>query len=374
MSLSSSSAAGQTTRWVLVAIITVIILVATWLVRNILLLALASVILVVLVTMPIRLLVRRGMPRTPATLISLVGILVFLAILLLVAFPSLIEQFSTLATVTVPTGIRELIDSWNSGEIQQQYPFLESIDRESLNLEALVNSFGTQIADAAGQLGASVLPVVSGLASTILSLLIVIFLSMYFLADPKMHEEGVVKLFPLWYRDRMREIIARLDATLRGWLQATLLSMVFVGVGTWIGLTLLGIQQAAALGVLAGLLSFVPNFGPILALIPSIAVGIVQAEGSLWVIVLIIYGMSFLQSQVVGPLLVSESISMPPVLVLMGQLISVVFFGFIGIMLSVPITAILMVLVQEIYIKDVLGDRVQVREDSFDDELMADGV
>ena len=122
-------------------------------------------------------------------------------------------------------------------------------------------------------------------------------------------------------------------------------------------MALLGIQQAAALGVLAGLLSFIPNFGTIVALIPSIAVGIVQTPNSWGWVIVVIYGVSFVQSQIVTPLLVSGSIRLPPVLVLLGQIVAGAFFGFLGLMLAVPLTAILMVLVQEIYIKDMLGDR-----------------
>jgi predicted PurR-regulated permease PerM len=172
-----------------------------------------------------------------------------------------------------------------------------------------------------------------------------------------MHQEGLIRLFPISYRHRVREIFARLDETLRGWLRATVISMALVGVATWAGLTVLGVQQAAALGVLTGLLSFIPNFGPVIALIPTLAVGIVQTpENWGWVFV-VIYGVSFVQSQVVTPLLVSGSIRLPPVLVLLGQIVAGAFFGFLGLVLAVPLTAIVMVLVQEVYIKDMLGDR-----------------
>ena len=76
-------------------------------------------------------------------------------------------------------------------------------------------------------------------------------------------------------------------------------------------------------------------------------------------VIVVIYGVSFLQSQIVTSLLVSGSIRLPPVLVLLGQIVAGAFFGFLGLMLAVPLTAILMVLVQEVYIKDMLGDRLE---------------
>jgi predicted PurR-regulated permease PerM len=240
------------------------------------------------------------------------------------------------------------------------------------SLDDLIGELTKQLGGALGQLGGSVIPVVSGVASSLLSVVIVVFLSLYLLAEPRMYEEGAIKLFPLWYRDRVRYIIDRIDFTLRLWLQGQLLLMMIVGILTWIGLTILGIEQAAALGVLAGLFSFVPNFGPIAALIPAMAVGFAQAPQSIGWIIVIIYGTSFLQSQVIAPLVFKESINLPPVLVLIGQIFAAVFLGFLGIMLAVPIIAILMILVQEVYIKDVLGDKPALEVSLADDALMPD--
>lgn len=371
--LSSNSAYSATTRWVLTAVAVIILLVAAWIVRGILLLTLASVILVVLFTMPIRSLVKRGVNRGLATLLSLVFVVLMVIAIFALALPTLVQQFTVLATQIVPQGVEALVERWQSGEIVAQYPFLEFL--QTFDLAPILDQFTGQIAASLGQLGVSVLPVLGGVADTVLSILIVIFLSMYLLANPKMHQEGVIRLFPLWYRHRVREIFARLDLTLRGWLRATVISMAFVAVATGVGMALLGIQQAAALGVLAGILSFVPNFGPIIALIPSIAVAIVQAPENVGWVIVVIYGVSFIQSQLVTPILVAGSIRLPPVLVLLGQIIAGAFLGFLGLMLAVPIAAILMVLVQEVYIKDVLGDHsVDERIMMPEEVLIPDGV
>ncbi len=356
-SLSVNSTNGATTRWVLVAVVVVILLVAAWIIRGILMLTLASVILVVLFTTPIRFFMRHGVPRPLATLLSVALITLLILILVLAALPTLVQQFSTVVTVLIPQGIEAIVQQWQSGAIVEQYPFLAFIETIDFDLPTLINTLGVQLAQAAGQFGVSVLPVLGGVADTVLSLLIMIFLSIYLVANPRMHQEGLIRLFPISYRHRVREIFARLDLTLRGWLKVTVISMALVGVATWFGLTLLGIQQAAALGVLTGLLSFIPNFGTVVALIPTLAVAIVQTpEHWGWVFV-VIYGVSFIQSQVLTPLLVSGSIRLPPVLVLLGQIVAGAFFGFLGLMLAVPLTAIMMVLVQEVYIKDMLGDK-----------------
>lgn len=366
MSTHFSPIPGQITRWVLVAVLIVILLLAVWEVHNTILLVMASIILVVLFTMPIRFLMKMKMPRGPATIISLLGMVATFIALILLVLPQLIDQFVTLG-VEFQQGIEQVQVQWveieNDPLRREAYPLIANIQdllREVFgltDLQQVINEITRQLGRAAGQLSGSVVPVVGGIASTLLSFLIVIFLSLYFLAEPHKYEAGVIKLFPIGYRHRVRFIIDRIDFTLRLWLQGQILLMVLVGILTWLGLALLGLEQALALGVLAGLFSFVPNFGTIAALVPALLVSLAQSPENLGWVALIIYGTSFIQSQIIAPLIFKESINLPPVLVLVGQIFAAVFLGFVGIMLAVPIIAILVILVQEVYIKDMLGDK-----------------
>jgi predicted PurR-regulated permease PerM len=342
--------------WVFIALFAVIITIILWQIRNILMLALAAVLLTVFASMPVRFLVNRGLNRGLAILISVAGGIFAIVLLSLVVFPTLFQQFTVLFTDIIPQGFEQLVERWNSGELYQQFPFLEETLSNFTIDNNLINQILTQFGNALGQVSGSVIPLIGGVASTVLSFLIIVFLGMYLLAEPDRYLNGVLVMTPLWYRERMREILARLDATVRAWLRVTGVSMLLVGAGTALGLALIGIQQWVALGVLAGVMSFIPNFGPIGALIPSIAVAIIQAPQYLFVVVLIIYGISFIQSQVVGPILASENMNLAPVLILIGQIVFGLFFGFLGIMLAVPLTAITVVLIEEIYIKDILGD------------------
>lgn len=352
---SWQSPSSQVTRWVLIALLLAVLLAAMWMVRGILLLTLASIILVVLIQMPVRLMTRRGMPRPVAIVLALIFMLVVLVAITLLALPGLVKQFVILATVNIPQGVSQLLQLWESGDIQRQFPILAQITTR--DIEAFLDQAGSQILSAVGAFGVSVLPVLGNVADTLLSILIVLFVSMYLIADPEAHRDGAIRLFPMWYRGRAREILDRCADALRAWLKATIVSMGIVGILTWIGLAFVGLDQALVLGVIAGVTSFIPNFGPLVALVPSIAVGILQAPDQIGWIIVVVYGVSFIQTQIVIPLLVAGSIRLPPVLVLLGQIVAGIFFGFLGIMLAVPITAIVLVLIQEIYVKDVLGDR-----------------
>ena len=341
---------------VFVAIFSVVLVLALWHIRTIILLAVAAIFLTVFVSMPVRFFVSRGVSRGLSIVFSvLAGFILTITVILLV-FPILFQQFTVLFTDIVPRGVNQFTEWWNSGIIFEQLPFLQSTIDEFVLSAELVNQAINQITTALGQLGVSVVPLVSDLATSLLSILIIIFMGLYFLAEPDRYINGVISLTPMWYRTRMREILISLDNTTRAWLRVTGASMIFVGVFTSLGLALVGIQQWAALGVLAGLLSFIPNFGPLVALIPSLAVAIIQAPDNVLLVVVIIYGVSFLQSQVIGPILASENMNLAPVAILVGQIVFGIFFGFMGLLLAVPLTAVLTVIVREVYIKDILVD------------------
>ena len=356
MSRNASSFVNVGLRNVVAAILIGLGLLFVWEVRGTLMLTFAAVILVVLFTMPVRLLMHRfEMNRLVAIVLSVIGFFVVVTLIGSSILPTILKQFTELTEDVLPLAWQRAQEVINSGALVQQFPFLEGVVNFEFNDE-LVNQVVSQITDLLGRVGGSVLPVVGGVANTVLSVLIIFFMSMYLLAEPELYVNGIIKLTPKWYRERMRVVLRRVDLTLRAWLSVTAVSMIVVGMGTGLGLAVLGIQEWVALGVLAGVLSFIPNFGPVVALIPAVAAAIVQAEDNIIWTVVIVYGVSFFQSQVLSPVLASERMNMPAVLILLGQIIFGFFFGLLGLMLAVPLSACVAVLVDEIYVKDVLGD------------------
>lgn len=376
MTLKTDTGHLRNINWIFIAVLTVGILLAMWQIRTILLLAVGAVILTVFASIPVRFFVEKGINRGIAIMISMALGVVIVTVFVMLVFPMLFQQFSLLATDIIPRGIQRLIDEWNSGRLYEQVPVLEEILQDIEITSDVLNEIINQLSEALGRLGGSVLPLLSDVASTFLSILIVFFLCVYFIAEPDRYINGVIKITPVWYRGRMRDILGRLDFTIRSWIKITGLSMLTVGVLTSAGLALLGIQQWAALGVLAGVMSFIPNFGTIIVLIPSMAVAIIQAPGNIGLVFLVIYGVSFFQSQIVGPLLANESMNLAPVLVLIGQIVFGIFFGFMGVMLAVPLAAMLTVIIDEVYVHDVLGDdgefksRHDRKQQVYEEELM----
>jgi len=256
MSVNDSSIINQGLRNIVATLVIGLSLLFVWEIRGTLMLIFTAVILVVLFTMPVRLLMRRfDMNRFLAILLSVIGFFATVVLIALSILPTLGAQFSVLATDVVPRGVEQAQELLNSETLIEQFDFLEGIfDNFEVDSE-LINQVFSQVSDALGRLGGTVLPVVGGVANTILSLLIIFFLSMYLLAEPELYVNGIIRLTPKWYRDRMRVILRRIDSTLRVWLSVTGVSMIFVGVATGLGLAALGIQEWLALGALAGLLS-----------------------------------------------------------------------------------------------------------------------
>ena len=350
MTTSVSAQNSQIIRWVLITLIVVVFVVAVWLIKDILMLTLTAIIFAVLLTSPIRFFVRRGIPRPLAFVLTIILAIALIVLATALLMPGLIEQFAALIKA-ISAAVEQIQKGLDPTKLREQFPFLKDID-----LKPLTDQITSQLLPGLANATSQLFPFVGSLASTLLSILIVVFLAMYFVANPGMHARGLIKLLPVRYRLRGLEILGKLDKVLRSYLQAQIALMILNGVGTGIALWIIGMPLAGVLGTLTGLLSFVPNFGPLVALLPILAVAIIRTPDKIVLTVVVFYILQFIQNQIVAPLLMGQEIDLPPAVILLSQIIAGILFGFLGLLLSVPLTAILMVLVKEIYIKDVLGD------------------
>ncbi len=185
---------------------------------------------------------------------------------------------------------------------------------------------------------------------------IVILLAIYLAVEPQFYAAGFVKLFPFDKRERTRQVLYEINDTLGWWLIGKAASMIFIGLLTWIGLYFLGIPLSLTLGLIAGLLSFIPNFGPILSAVPAILLGFIESPiNALYVLILFIV-VQIIESNLVTPMIERRTVELPPALTIISQLALGVLIGGLGLVLATPLLAVIMVLVQMIYIQDVLGD------------------
>jgi predicted PurR-regulated permease PerM len=203
-------------------------------------------------------------------------------------------------------------------------------------------------------------PIVSSVFGAIGGLVIVLFLAMYVAATPRLYRKGILHLVPHKHRDRAGELLTALRDTLRQWLVARLMAMVIIGLITGGGLALIGVKGAAALGVLAGLLEFVPFFGPIVSAVPAIAVALIDSpQKALWVIGLYLL-VQQLEGNVVTPLLLKNRLDIPPVLTVVAVAALGMVFGVLGMLIAEPLLAAVLVTTKMLYVQDVVGDDVAV--------------
>lgn len=216
--------------------------------------------------------------------------------------------------------------------------------------------------------GASILSRVGGYFSSTMGALgnffITILLAIYLASEPKFYAHGFTKLFPIPKRPRVVEILDGISDTLRWWLIGKVASMIFIGVLTWIGLSIIGVPLALTLGLIAGLLSFIPNFGPILSAVPAILLAFIESPISAVYVLGLFVGVQIIESNVVTPLIERETVELPPALTIIFQLALSVMIGGLGLVLATPLLAMLMVLVQMVYVQDILGDNANDKENS----------
>lgn len=223
----------------------------------------------------------------------------------------------------------------------EQLPSVEDV-KNSINVSSLLSGVGGVFTSTIGALG---------------NIAIVVLLAIYLASEPRFYSDGFVRLFPIDRRPRVTEILHQVYESLRWWLIGKFGSMLFIGILTWIGLSILGVPIALTLALLAGLLSFIPNFGPIISAIPALLIAFVDSPITA-VYVLVLYVLvQVIESNLVTPLIERETVELPPALTVVFQLGLGTLVGGMGLVLATPLLAMIVVVVQLVYLQDILGDK-----------------
>jgi predicted PurR-regulated permease PerM len=184
-----------------------------------------------------------------------------------------------------------------------------------------------------------------------------ILLAIYLASEPRFYADGLIKLFPIKSRPRATEVLNEIGETLSWWLIGKVASMLFIGFLTWIGLWILGVPLSLTLGLIAGLLSFIPNFGPIFSAVPAILLAFIESPiNAVYVLILFII-VQIIESNIVTPYIERQTVELPPALTVFAQLSLAVLIGGVGLIIATPLVAVVVVLVQSVYIQEVLGDK-----------------
>ncbi|GAA4410940.1 AI-2E family transporter [Nibrella viscosa] len=198
---------------------------------------------------------------------------------------------------------------------------------------------------------------ITGLFGAVTNALVLLFGGLFLALSPTLYTKGVAKLFPLSRRPRVYEVLGCMGKQLRGWLLGQFISMLVVGVLVWAGLAFLDMPLALVLGVIAFLTDFIPFVGPIIGAIPGILLAFSQGPQMALYVTLVYVAVQQIESYLVVPLVQQQTVSLPPALIMIVALLGGALFGLPGIIIATPALVAIITFIEEVYVKDFLGDR-----------------
>jgi predicted PurR-regulated permease PerM len=323
----------------------VISLYILWQLRNLLLLIFAAIVLATTLNRLARrfqsLGIRRGLAVLLAVGIFFAGVVCFFWLIV----PPFVQQFHEL-TFRVPQGFGRFnswIDQQRTNIPPQLLPYIPDLNSLIAQAQPLFNRL----------LGNS-FAFVSGSLEVVLKILLVLVLTAMFLASHDAYQKVFVRIFPSFYRQRVVGILQQCEVSLEGWVTGAAIGVFVVGLMSLVGLSILGVKAALALGVLAGFMNLIPNLGPTMSVVPAMAIALLDNPWKAFAVFILYFFIQQCESNFITPVVMAHQVSLLPAVTLICQLFFVTFFGFLGLFLALPLTVVAKIWVQEVLIKDVL--------------------
>lgn len=321
------------------------VLYVLWQIRQLLLLVFAAVVLATILNMLARWLQQWGLKRRLSVFVAISLSIVVLLGAFWVIVPPFSSQFQEL-TELLPRAVDQL-EEWLENLKNLN---VENIDSYIPDAEALANQIQPLFSELVGRS----VDFFSSFLGIALNGLLVLVLTLMLLADPVPYRRAFIRLFPSFYRHRADAILDRCELELRGWLAGVSFNMLIVAIVSWLGLAFLQVKLALAHAVLAGLLTFIPNIGPALSVVPPMAVALLDDPWkSLAVLILYIF-IQQVESNFLTPYIMSQQVLLLPAVTLLAQIFFAISFGFIGLLLALPLAVVAQVWLKEALVKDVL--------------------
>jgi predicted PurR-regulated permease PerM len=331
-------------RWIglLAFVVSIYIL---WQIRQALLLIFAAVVLANALNVLVERFCRSGMKRAFAVLLSVLLLLaVFVGFFFLIV-PPFADQFQELSKL-VPQGIDRLntwVEVLQARISPQLMEYLPNIDQLVQQLQPLANRL----------LGGG-FSFVSNSLSVVINLLLVLILTLMLLADPAPYRKSFIRIFPSFYRHRVDQILDKCQVALQGWLVGILFNMFVIALLSFVGLLILRVPLALAQAALAGILTFIPNIGPALSLVPPMAIALLDAPWKAIAVLILYIVIQQVETNLLTPYVMAQQVSLLPAMTLMAQVFFATFFGFLGLLLALPLTVVGQVWLKEVIVKDIL--------------------
>ncbi len=282
-----------------------------------------------------------------------VGIFFLAGLLLVTVSQQLVQLFQKIPDLVGSLGtildniLSKLTNMGVSGLENAKEQILESIQTYFENLGQNIVPILQNALGSTGTLFSGLLSI-GGVVGQIFLIMLV---SIYLMIDYKKINETLISVFPIPWQDFVKEIGSLLGTSVGGYVRGQLLIALFIGVFVWLGLSILHIPNAAAIGFLAGTFNIVPYLGPIVGATPALLLAMTMPNAP-WVsigVVAVFVIANQIESNILSPYILSKTTDLHPVTVLVAILVGVALLGFVGALVAVPLVAFVKLLMQKYY-------------------------
>lgn len=320
---------GQVFGWTMAGLLAVALAVILWQLTTLLLLIFASTLAAIIFhTFADMLRTHLRLPFPLALLLAVLLPLTAVVVVFALFGSALSEQFALLVQA-LPSAI-DWLETW----LQSTAPGREALSQVQNFVPPLERIFGV-VQTAVANVGTAL----SGLA-------LVLVAGVYLAAQPRLYIDGILGLFPPRYRGEAERTGKSLYEALLAWLRAQVVGMAFVAVGTGVGLWLVGLPAAGALGLAAGLCEFVPYLGVILVSLPAVLIAFSQGVETGWLTVGVLVVVQQVQGNLVSPMVQKAFADLPPALTIFSLIAGGALMGPLGVVFAVPLTVVGLVLLR----------------------------
>lgn len=292
-------------------------------IRNILVALFISYIIMAALSPMVEFLRKYKVPKTVAVTVSYLSALLFVLLLVVPLVPFFISQVQSLL-VNFPLYLDRaagLVGIKISADQMQGF-----INGELNLLSKNALTFTTKVFDG------------------IFSLVTVLVVSFYLMLDHRRVKEGISSLFPEKHKADVHSTLLQIDEKLGAWLRGQLILSVFIGSLTWVALTLLNVEYALPLALIAGILEIIPTIGPIVSAIPAIIVVLNVSPAFTFVIIAVYMGIQAIENNFLVPKIMQRAVGLNPIVIILGIILGAELMGVVGALLSIPFISLLVII------------------------------
>lgn len=317
-----------------------------WEIRQVVLLGFAAIVLASAMNALIRMLIARLKIKRGWAIPLVIGLLLGVSVVFgLLVIPPFVAQSQQLATL-VPQSMDRLASLFHW--VEKQLPGQNLIDTN------LLEDFRKQYTPLVGTLLTNFFAIFSNSLAVVLNILLVLILSIMFLLEPDKYRSLLMRLFPAFYRRRVDEVLGLCETALDNWMAGTLFNMFVIGLSSFIGLLVLQVRLPLANALIAGVLEAIPTIGPTFSVLPPMAIALLDAPWKAGAVLALYFLIQQLEQYLLVPTVMAKQVSLLPAVTLLSQIVFAIFFGFLGLLLALPLVIVGQIWIKEVLVKDVL--------------------